>query len=190
MLIRCHRRTPFHLVGAAHPAPWKGREFAEIDLPSLLESVTAAHRAKVEHFVYVGVAHPAPVMKAYIRVREQCEEILAGSGLNLTVLRLWYVLGPGHRRPVVLKRLYWLGERIPATRDGARRLGLVTLDQMIGALGAAVENPAGDQRVIPVEAIIRTPPLSAQTRHRIAEPPGVGQRFVSTDSQRPHPGRS
>lgn len=147
--------TFVHLVGAAHPAPWKGREFTEIDLPSLIESVSAARSAGIEHFVYVSVAHPAPVMKSYIRVRERCEDILSGSGLRTTILRPWYVLGPGHRWPVVLRPLYWLGERIPATREGALRLGLVTLDQMTGALVRAIENPAGSQRVIPVQEVRR-----------------------------------
>jgi uncharacterized protein YbjT (DUF2867 family) len=35
-------------------------------------------------------------MKAYVRVRQECEEILRESGLACTILRPWYVLGPGH----------------------------------------------------------------------------------------------
>ena len=41
--------------------------------------------------------------------------------------------------------MYWLMERIPATRDGARRLGLVTLEQMKNALVNAVENPCQER---------------------------------------------
>jgi hypothetical protein len=63
----------------------------------------AAVANRVQHFVYVSVAHPAPVMKAYVEVRMQCEE----SGLNTTILRPWYV--PGHDWPYLLKPGYRLG---------------------------------------------------------------------------------
>jgi hypothetical protein len=49
--------------------------------------------------------------------------------------------------------VYWLFGRLPATRDSARRLGLVTLGQMLGALAAAVENPARGIRVVEVPEI-------------------------------------
>src|SRR5438105_813271 len=45
--------TFLHLVGVPHPAPWKAEAFRAIDLVSLRESVTAATRAGVAHFVYV-----------------------------------------------------------------------------------------------------------------------------------------
>jgi len=45
-------------------------------------------------------------MKAYIAVREECEEIIQESGLNATILRPWYVLGPGHRWPYMLLPMY------------------------------------------------------------------------------------
>jgi uncharacterized protein YbjT (DUF2867 family) len=103
--------------------------------------------------VYVSVAHPAPVMKAFIAVRTEVEREIRQSGLAATILRPWYVLGPGHRWPVVLAPAYWLLDRLPATSEGARRLGLVTLDDMIGALVAAVERPADGVRVLDVPAI-------------------------------------
>ena len=81
-------------------------------------------------------------MKAYIAVREECEQAIKESGLNSTILRPWYVLGPGHRWPYLLLPMYWLMERVPATRETALRLGLVTLPQMLNALLAAVETPA------------------------------------------------
>src|ERR1043166_2837093 len=54
---------PFvHLVGTPHPAPWKGRQFRAVDLVSIRAAVPAAIHAGVAHFVYLSVAHPAPVM--------------------------------------------------------------------------------------------------------------------------------
>src|SRR5262245_39760168 len=91
-----------HLVGVAHPSPSKAEQFRTIDLGALRISVAAAQKAQARHFVFVSVAHPAPAMKAYIAVREECEQIIQASGLNSSVLRPWYVLGPGHRWPYAL----------------------------------------------------------------------------------------
>ena len=152
--------TYVQLVGVAHPSPAKARQFQEIDLKSCGESVAAAVRNKVQHFVYVSVAHPAPVMKAFIEVRMQCEEMIRASGLNATILRPWYVLGPGHYWPHLLKPGYWVARQIPSTRESAIRLGLVTVTQMVAALVSAVEMPVEGIRVLGVPEIASEEPRS------------------------------
>jgi uncharacterized protein YbjT (DUF2867 family) len=142
-----------HLVGVAHPSPAKGKQFREIDLVAARGAIRAATQASVEHFVYLSVAHPAPMMKAYIEVRMQAELMLRESGMSATILRPWYVLGPGHRWPYALIPFYWLLERIPATRSGADRLGLVTLRQMTEALVRAVESPVHGVQIVEVPTI-------------------------------------
>lgn len=141
------------LVGVPHPRPAKAAQFRAVDLVSGLASVAAAAEARVRHFVYVSVAHPAAMMEAYIAVRTEVEAALRASGLNATILRPWYVLGPGHRWPYLLLPVYWLMERVPAKRDTARRLGLVTLPQMVQALVNAVETPAAGIRIWEVPQI-------------------------------------
>ena len=145
-----------HLVGTPKPAPWKGREFRAVDLPSLRASVEAASRERIAQFVYVSVAHPAPVMKSYIAVRQECEEILRNSGMHAAVLRPWYVLGPGHWWPYALLPAYKLMELLPFTRESALRLGLVTHSEMIRAMIWEIENPRTGQRILDVPAIRRT----------------------------------
>jgi uncharacterized protein YbjT (DUF2867 family) len=145
--------TLVHLVGTPHPGPHKARQFRTIDLDSIRASVAAAKRAAVRHLVYVSVAHPAPAMHAYIAVREEGEALIAASGLSATILRPWYVLGPGHRWPGVMLPAYWLMERLPWTRDSALRLGLVGLSQMVAALVSAVENPVEGVRFAGVPEI-------------------------------------
>lgn len=140
--------TFVQLVGVAHPNPSKVKEFREIDLQSARDAISAARTAGVKHFVYVSVARPAPIMKEYIAVRAECEAVLRASGIPSTILRPWYVLGPGRRWPLVLVPMYWIAERIPSLRDGARRLGLVTLAQMTAALMTAVENPPQNVRIV------------------------------------------
>lgn len=145
--------TLVHVTGTPHPAPWKELEFRAIDQTSLRASAQAAAAAQVAHFVYVSVAHPAPTMKAYIAVRRECEALLAELGLVRTILRPWYVLGPGHNWPRILKPAYALMERTERFREGALRLGLVTLEEMTSALTWAVENPPDQLRVLDVPAI-------------------------------------
>jgi uncharacterized protein YbjT (DUF2867 family) len=145
--------TFVQLVGVSHPSPAKAKQFREIDLKSCEESLTAAVANRVGHFVYVSVAHPAPVMKAYVAVRSQCEEMIRSSGLNATILRPWYVLGPGHYWPYLLKPGYWLARQIPSMREGAVRLGLVTWRQMVAALASAIEQPAIGVRIFEVPEI-------------------------------------
>ena len=147
--------TFVQLVGVSHPSPSKAAEFQAIDRVAGLGAIEAAKNAGVQHFIYLSVAHPAPMMHSYIAVREECEAALIASGMNATIVQPWYVLGHGHRWPYVLLPMYWLCERIPSTRDGARRLGLVTLEQMIRTLVSAAENPSIGARFVSVPQIRR-----------------------------------
>jgi uncharacterized protein YbjT (DUF2867 family) len=155
--------TIVHLIGVPKPSPAKARLFHEIDLVSIQAAATAAVTVWPRpHFVYLSVAQPAPVMKDYVAVRREGEELLRAAGLNATCLRPWYVLGPGHHWPYALVPVYALLRRIPATRASAERLGFVTLAQMVRALLAAVERPARGLRIIEVPEIKRSgsyPPL-------------------------------
>lgn len=145
--------TFVHLIGVAHPGPAKGKQFREVDLVSVQVAVKAARDAGVKHFAYLSVAQPAPMMRDYVAVRAEGEALIRASGLAATFLRPWYVLGPGHRWPYALMPFYWLCERLPLTREGAQRLGLVTLPQMLRALVWAVEHPPDTFRVLDVPRI-------------------------------------
>jgi len=145
--------TFIQLVGVPHPSPAKARQFREVDLVAIGESVRGAAGTSIRHFIYLSVAQPAPVMKDYIAVRVEGERLLRESGMNATFVRPFYVLGPGHWWPYMLLPAYWLCERIPSMRAGALRCGLVTHNQMITALVAAVENPAHKIRVVEVPQI-------------------------------------
>jgi uncharacterized protein YbjT (DUF2867 family) len=142
-----------HLVGTPHPSPSKAAQFEAVDFVSARECIAAAQSAGARHFVYVSVAHPAPVMHAYVDARVRGEALLRESGIAHTVLRPWYVLGPGHRWAYALLPAYWLLGALPSTREGARRLGMVTLAQMVGALVWAVETAGQESRVVGVTEI-------------------------------------
>lgn len=145
--------TFVHLVGVSHPSPAKARDFLRVDLASVQAAVPSAVVAGIRHFVYVSVAHPAPIMRAFVAARMRAEEIIRNSGLGATILRPWYVLGPEHRWPYALVPLYWGLKLIPATRESATRLGLVTWRQMVAALVHAVEAPSAGIRVMEVPEI-------------------------------------
>jgi nucleoside-diphosphate-sugar epimerase len=145
--------TFVHLIGVPHPSPAKAEQFRTIDLASAREAIAAASAARIAHFVYVSVAHPAPVMTAYWKTRLEAEALILQAGLNATILRPWYVLGPGHRWPVLLLPFYWAATLFPPTRKSARRLGLVTLPQMVTAMTWAVEHPMEGVRTVSVRKI-------------------------------------
>jgi hypothetical protein len=111
-------------------------------------------------------------MQAYIAVRMQGEALVRATGIPATILRPWYVLGPGHRWPYVLVPFYWLAERIPPTRETALRLGLVTHTAMVTALMCAIERDPEGVRVIDVNAI-RTAAIDVvdETRAAVTERP-------------------
>jgi len=149
--------TLVHLVGVPKPSPAKARQFREIDLASIRATVDAVERVPSRpHLVYLSVAQPAPVMKAYVAARQEGEALIRARGLDATFLRPWYVLGPGHRWPCVLSPMYAVLRWFPATRSGAERLGFVTLAQMVGALTQAIEEPARGVRIMEVPEIRKT----------------------------------
>lgn len=145
--------TFIHLTGVSHPSPAKANEFRSIDQVSFEASLQAAQTALVRHFIYVSVAHPAPIMRAYIAVRRECERQLQQSRLNATILRPWYVLGPGHRWPSALIPFYKLAESVPMWRESAQRLGLVTHTEMLAALVHSAGTPRRGVVVQDVPAI-------------------------------------
>jgi Nucleoside-diphosphate-sugar epimerases len=145
--------TFVQLVGVPRPSPAKAKQFREIDLVSIRASVPAAVEAGIKHFVYLSVAQPAPIMKAYQEVRREGEHLIQESGLHATILRPWYVLGPGHRWPYLLLPIYKAMELFPSTRESAQRLGLVTLAQMTNALLNAIETDSDGLRIYDVPQI-------------------------------------
>jgi len=145
--------TFVHLIGVPHPSPAKAKQFHDVDLVSIKVAIKSAREASVRHFIYLSVAHPAPVMKEFIAVRSAGEQMIREIGINATFVRPWYVLGPGHRWPYAILPVYWLLGKIPATKESAERLGLVTIDQMSRALSWAVENPADGVRILDVPDI-------------------------------------
>ena len=67
-----------HLTGVAHPSPAKARQFVEVDLASARTAIAVAVQEGVKHFVYLSVAQPAPVMRAYVEVRRRGRGDAAG----------------------------------------------------------------------------------------------------------------
>jgi nucleoside-diphosphate-sugar epimerase len=157
--------TFVHLVGVSHPSPAKAAEFRSIDLESTRQAVNAAVRTGIKNFVYISVAQPAPVMKAYIAARKEAEDIITHSGLNASILRPFYILGPGRRWPLLLKPFFALAEILPPTRAGAQRLSFLSIQQVCAALISSIENPPADVRIW---SAIEIKEVSERIAHQIA----------------------
>jgi len=145
--------TFIQLVGVSHPSPSKAEQFKTVDLASAKASVLAAKKSGVKHFIYISVAHPAPIMKAYFEARVEAEKFLRENLSIATIIRPWYVLGQSHRWPYLLLPAYWILKRIPSTKESALRLDLVTLKQMVRTIINAVENPPSGIRIVEVQEI-------------------------------------
>ncbi len=107
---------------------------------AIRESVTAVAGTTVRHFIYLSVAQPAPVMKDYLAVRAEGEQLLRESGMNATFVRPFYVLGPGHWWPYAFLPLFWL--------FADPRLFPVKLAAVVRSIVEAVERGAEGVRVI------------------------------------------
>jgi uncharacterized protein YbjT (DUF2867 family) len=94
-----------------------------VDFASIKAAVAAAARAGGHHFIYVSVAHPAPVMHAYIAVREEGEALVRSTGIRATILRPWYILGPGHRWPYLLLPIYAVLRCVPGDTSRCTAIG-------------------------------------------------------------------
>ncbi|MGZ9187722.1 MAG: SDR family oxidoreductase [Candidatus Binatia bacterium] len=149
--------TVIHLVGTPHPSPSKADQFEKVDLVSIRSTVRAAQKVGVAHLIYVSVAQPAPIMQAYLWVRMLGETMIREAGLTASIVRPWYVLGPGHWWPKLIRPLYKLADLIPSLRPMVERLGLLNIEQMVTAMAYAVENPPeiGQRRIYDVPAIRR-----------------------------------
>jgi len=145
--------TFVHLIGVPHPSPAKAAQFRAIDLPSIQIAVKGAREAGIRHFIYLSVAQPASMMQAFIAVRAEGEALIRESGMKATFVRPWYVLGPGHWWPYALVPFYWIAELLPPTRESARRLGLISIPQMLNALVWAVDHPPDDVQILDVPRI-------------------------------------
>ena len=145
-------QTFIHLVGVAHPGPRKKKQFIEIDLRSIRESVKAAKDKNIQHFIYLSVA-PSNIMKDFSAVRKQGEELIRENFSHATFLRPFYVLGPGHYWPLLLTPLFKILALTKSGKEKGERLGLVWIDQMVKALAWAAENPAKGIRVLEVKDI-------------------------------------
>ncbi|MFN0117487.1 MAG: NAD(P)H-binding protein [Elusimicrobiota bacterium] len=135
------------LIGTPHPGPHKKDLFESIDLVSGLESVKAATQKKTSHFIYLSVAQPAPIMKDYIRVRSRVEQEIQLSGINATILRPWYVLGPEHYWPSVLIPFYQLVKIFPPLKKRIGRFEFVSLKEIVQNIVFSIQNPPNGIRV-------------------------------------------
>ena len=142
-----------HLVGVAHPSPSKKEQFKAIDLVSIQEAVKAAEYANVIHFIYLSVSmYPTKIMKDFRQVRAKGEQLLTDSGLRTSFMRPWYVLGPGHWWPMLLKPLFFIA-KLAGKKEAAENLDIVRLQQMVRALVYAIKNMPGTNVVYDVQKI-------------------------------------
>jgi hypothetical protein len=94
-------------------------------------------------------------MKDFQQVRALGEALLLQQNFASTFVRPWYVLGPGHWWPVLLKPVYFILKLFPSTRNTAKNLDTVTINQIIKALVNCIKNQPKQNNIIDVQAMRR-----------------------------------
>lgn len=129
------------LIGTPSPNPAKAEEFRRIDGGAGKEGAWACKEAGIPHYVYLSVPLDIPVMKAYVAVRAEVEALISSLGLSATIIRPFYVLGPGRRWPYAIMPLLWLARLIPGLSRQARTMVFNTREQVVHAIVNAIEHP-------------------------------------------------
>ncbi len=142
-----------HLIGVAHPSPSKKEQFQKIDMVSIQEAVKAAMFAQVNHFIYLSVSqYPTNIMKDFQQVRAEGEQLLLQTNFKTSFIRPWYVLGPGHWWPLLLRPFLFIA-KYAGKREAAENLDTVSIKQMIHVLVHAIENPPEKNIIYDVRSI-------------------------------------
>ncbi|MFN8243332.1 MAG: NAD-dependent epimerase/dehydratase family protein [Ferruginibacter sp.] len=137
-----------HLVGVAHPTPAKKEQFQHIDLASVEQAILATRKRTIGRFIYLSVAmYPTRIMQAFQQVRARGEALLLQESYPCSFLRPWYVLGPGHWWPILLKPVYLILRLLPSKKEMAQQLDTITIRQMIAALVLEIETPGNETRI-------------------------------------------
>jgi nucleoside-diphosphate-sugar epimerase len=145
--------TFVHLIGVAHPSPAKKEQFQKVDLVSIQEAIKAATHAQVKHFIYLSVSqYPTKIMKDFQQVRAEGEKLLLQTNFKTSFIRPWYVLGPGHWWPVLLKPFLFIA-KYAGKKEAVENLDTVTIKQMIHTLMHAIQNPPEKNVVYDVRSI-------------------------------------
>ncbi len=85
----------------------------------------ATAEAGVQHFIYVSVAQPAPVMKAYIQVRAECEAMIRQSGMKVTLEQMTRALVDAVENPCRGVRIIGVPEiRVPGGLSKAETVSI------------------------------------------------------------------
>lgn len=129
------------LIGTPSPNPAKAEEFRRIDGGAGKEGAWACKEAGIPLYVYLSVPLDIPVMKAYVAVRAQVEELIATLGLTATIIRPFYVLGPGRRWPYLIMPFLWISRYLPGLSRYARTMKFSSRDQVVKAIIDAIDHP-------------------------------------------------
>jgi uncharacterized protein YbjT (DUF2867 family) len=144
-----------HLIGVHRPAPWRTKAFREIDLGSVLQSIKAAKSADCQHFIYVSVAMESSVMFTYQANKKRAEAALNASGLQVSLLRPWYVVGEGRTWVSIFDGLYNLAEKYPKTLAKIRKFRLVSHQQVLETLIHAIKSEPKKLTIYEIEDILK-----------------------------------
>ena len=93
------------------------------------------------------------IMKEYRDARKEGEAYLQSKHLVCTIIRPWYVIGPGHLWPLTLLPFYAVGKFIPSMQKKVEQTAFISIRQMLHTLMKAIDSPPQKLRVFEIKHI-------------------------------------
>jgi uncharacterized protein YbjT (DUF2867 family) len=155
-----------------HAASDPRGDYWEADVAGTRRLVQAVDRGRLRHLVYVSIVGVDRIPYGYYHAKYAAEQVLLGSGLPVTLLRVTQfhdfvdeLLGTAHRGPVVPVPMGWRLQPVDVGEVAAHVAGLVT-----GAPAGGVVEYAGPQEESAADLARAWVEASAPGAHVVSTP--------------------
>jgi len=144
-----------HLVGIRrHEIKRTGKTYEDIDVGSAVASRDAMKRMGVRRILFLSAA--AIGKSFYVRCKAQAEEVITSAGLDWTIWRPAFIVGPGQQWPVIMTPFLWLMGRFHGHMgDVSRRAGNISRKTLAASFCRALEDDSTIGKTLDVPEIRR-----------------------------------
>ncbi|HVZ41311.1 MAG TPA: NAD(P)H-binding protein [Candidatus Kapabacteria bacterium] len=129
-----------HLVGIRRAEIKRtGRTYEDVDVGSVRSMTAAMARTGVRRILLLSAG--AIGNSTYVQCKARAERIVMEAGLDWTIYRPSFILGPGQEWPIVMEPILAAMSYLPGTfGDVARRARAISREQLAGAMAWALDH--------------------------------------------------
>lgn len=142
-----------HLVGIRRQEIKRtGKTYEDIDAGSAVASAEAMKAAGLRRILFLSAG--AIGNSSYVRSKAKAEAAITSAGLDWTIWRPSFIIGPGQQWPLVMTPFLWLLGRFPGhTGDVARRAGNISRKALAASFCKALADDTTIGEVLDVPKI-------------------------------------